>query len=50
MDLKNRHAKIIIADIHNKYAQMALCEAYKLEVTYNIKLKLINLKISIVNR
>ncbi|KAI8119383.1 Gamma-aminobutyric acid type B receptor subunit 1 [Lucilia cuprina] len=31
VDLKNRRARIIIADIHNKYAQMALCEAYKLK-------------------
>ncbi|KNC22211.1 hypothetical protein FF38_01889 [Lucilia cuprina] len=36
VDLKNRRARIIIADIHNKYAQMALCEAYKLKMTsYN---------------
>ncbi|KAM7353626.1 uncharacterized protein ACRADG_005612 isoform 2-T3 [Cochliomyia hominivorax] len=33
IDLKNRHAKIIIADIQNRYAQMTLCEAYKLKMT-----------------
>lgn len=32
MDLKERRAKIIIADIHSRNAEMALCEAYKLEV------------------
>ncbi|XP_061400321.1 atrial natriuretic peptide receptor 1-like [Musca vetustissima] len=32
-DLKQRHARIIIADIHNKYAAMLLCEAFKLEMT-----------------
>ncbi|XP_058984044.1 atrial natriuretic peptide receptor 2 isoform X2 [Musca domestica] len=32
-DLKQRHARIIIADIHNKYAAMTLCEAFKLEMT-----------------
>ncbi|XP_037928341.1 receptor-type guanylate cyclase gcy-13-like [Teleopsis dalmanni] len=32
-DLKQRHAKIIIADIHNRNAEVALCEAYKLEMT-----------------
>ncbi|KAL9927501.1 uncharacterized protein ACN427_000908 isoform 2-T5 [Glossina fuscipes fuscipes] len=32
-ELKRRHAKIIIADVHNKLAQMVLCEAYKLKMT-----------------
>ncbi|XP_059221078.1 uncharacterized protein LOC106092877 isoform X2 [Stomoxys calcitrans] len=32
-DLKKRRARIIIADIQNKYAAIAMCEAYKLEMT-----------------
>ena len=48
MDLKNRNARIIIADIHNKYAQMALCEAYKLEVGKQSK-RLISLMILNMN-
>uniref|UniRef100_A0A1A9WXE3 receptor protein-tyrosine kinase n=1 Tax=Glossina brevipalpis TaxID=37001 RepID=A0A1A9WXE3_9MUSC len=32
-DLKRRRVKVIIADVHNKLAQMVLCEAYKLKMT-----------------
>lgn len=32
-DLKQKHAKIIIADIHNENARMILCEAFKLKMT-----------------
>ncbi|XP_039951750.1 uncharacterized protein LOC120768986 [Bactrocera tryoni] len=33
LDLKEKHAKIIIADIHSRNAELALCEAYNLGMT-----------------